>query len=73
MSGENGYVMIELLLMLIVVSLCTQMCVPMMKLKKRGDAIRNDFQSMRELWQNEQRCGIYCPKKEVLPDSVSLK
>ncbi len=73
MSGKNGYVMIELLLMLTVVSLCTRMCIPMMKLKKRGNAVRNDFQPMSELWQKEQRCGIYCPKREVLPDLVSLR
>ena len=73
MNGESGYVMIELLLMLIVVSLCAGMCVPMMNLKKKGDSVHNDFHKMEELWQREERCEIHCPKKEVMPDLISLK
>lgn len=73
MSMEDGHVMIELMLSLLVVAMCCQLAIPLVRSEAAERKMSIDTDAMVEIWNDEERCSIFCPAKKKLPDLVSLK
>ena len=73
MNGKNGFVMIEMMLSLAIMMMIIELTFTAVDTKRRYQQLQVDEDEVYQLWQNEERCEVFCPKKDLLPDLISLK
>lgn len=73
MKKKDGFVMIEMLLAVLIMTFCCSIVYGSCQLRLRCDSYQYDSEMMMELFADEERRKVFWPKKDILPVIVSLK
>lgn len=73
MKKKDGFVMIELLLAIMMLTVSASIIYGSCQLKYKCESYHYDNESMNELYADEERRKLFWPKKDILPVIVSLK